>query len=58
MSQIKVLLVGVFQEDNKFFARLIPEHQPDCEWEIPITAQQFHSLPIGKPVKIIVSFVV
>jgi len=57
-SIIVVLIVGVFQEDNKFFVRAIPERQPDVEIEVPITAAQFHSMPIGKPAKITIGFIV
>jgi hypothetical protein len=56
MIIIEGKLVGVFQKDNFWFARITPDFKEFEVVDIPITIDQFHKLKLDVPAKITVEF--
>jgi hypothetical protein len=52
-------IIGTLQDDGgRYFARFIPDSSPSSEIKLPITGEEFRSVKLDKPIKLLVSVVV
>jgi hypothetical protein len=47
-GKIKGCTNGLTSQKVEFRARFVPDEQPNIEWFIPITAEQWHNMKFGQ----------
>jgi len=57
MNIIEGKIIGTVQDGHEFYARFVPEKQPDTELRLPISSNDFTELPF-KIVKLGVEIIV